>query len=80
MKDNSSTNSGNSQWVAAITTDSEPGSNPNYYYVQQQYVTQQWTDGWVWKVGNHSGWNGNTYVVTVSLKSTDTYTHLVTKQ
>jgi hypothetical protein len=80
MKDNSSTNSGNSQWVAAITTDSEPTGNPNYYYVQQQYVTQQWTDGWVWKVAGHSGWNGNTYTVTFSLNSTGTYTHMVTRQ
>jgi hypothetical protein len=80
MKDNSATNSGDSQWVAVNTTDSEPGSNPNYYYIRQEYVTQQWTDGWVWKVPGHSGWNGNTYVVTVSLKSTGEYTHMVTRQ
>jgi hypothetical protein len=79
MVDNSSTNSGRSQWVAAISQDSEPTGNPNYYYVRQQYVTQQWTDGWVWKVAGHSGWNGNTYVVTVSLKSNEEYTHMVAR-
>ncbi|MDR2362458.1 MAG: SusE domain-containing protein [Prevotellaceae bacterium] len=80
MTDNSSTNSGRSQWIAVNTTDSEPSGNPNYYYIRQDYVTQQWTDGWVWKVAGHSGWNGNTYVVTFSLKSDETYTHMVTRQ
>jgi hypothetical protein len=80
MADNSSTNGGKSQWVAVISQDVPPTGNPNYYYIRQEYVTQQWTDNWVWKVANHSGWNGNTYTVTLSLKSDETYTHMVTRQ
>lgn len=80
MQDNSSTNSGQSQWIAVNTTDSEPSGNPNYYYIRQQYTTQQWTDGWVWKVAGHSGWNGNTYDVTFSLPSDGVYTHMVSRR
>jgi hypothetical protein len=81
MKDNASTNSGNSQWVAVNGQDSEPTGNPNYYYIRQEYLTQQWTDGWVWKVpSGQSSWNGNTYNVTFSLKSNETYTHMITRQ
>jgi hypothetical protein len=80
MVDNTATNSGRSQWIAVNGQDSEPTGNPNYYYIRQDYVTQQWTDGWVWKVPGHSGWNGNTYNITFSLKADETYTHMISRQ
>ncbi|MDR1680471.1 MAG: SusE domain-containing protein [Prevotellaceae bacterium] len=84
MQDNSTTNSGRSQWIWANppgqTHDNEPTGDPSYYYIRQQYVTQQWTDGYVWKIAGHSGWNSNTYDVTVSLKADETYTHMITRR
>jgi hypothetical protein len=66
-------------WIAVNSTDGEPSGNENYFYVKQDDREGGWRDGWVWKVPGHTGWNGHTYEVELSLKADSPYTHKVTK-
>lgn len=66
---------GETEWRAAITNDSKPTGNDEYYFMTEKTNVEQWTNNEVWKTPSTSGWNGQTYDVTFSLNPESDYTH-----
>jgi hypothetical protein len=66
---------GETEWRAAITNDSKPTGNDEYYFMTEKTNVEQWTNNEVWKTPSTSGWNGQAYDVTFSLNPESDYTH-----
>ena len=69
---------GETEWRAAIKTDSKPTGNDEYYLMAERDNVEQWTNNEVWKTPSTSGWNGQTYDVVFSLNPESEYTHRIT--
>lgn len=66
---------GETEWRAAITNDSKPTGNDEYYFMTEKTNVEQWTNNEVWKTPSTNGWNGQAYDVTFSLNPESDYTH-----
>ncbi len=66
---------GETEWRAAINTDSKPSGNEDYYYMTEKENVEQWTNNEVWKSPGTDVWYDNTYDVTFSLNPSGSYTH-----
>ncbi len=66
---------GETEWRAAISNDSKPTGNEEYYYMTEKTNVEQWTNNEVWKSPSTDGWSDKAYDVTFSLNTAGEYTH-----
>lgn len=66
---------GETEWRAAISNDSKPTGNEEYYYMTEKTNVDQWTNNEVWKTPAIDGWSDKAYDVAFSLSTAGEYTH-----